>query len=217
MKGRRLTCGIAVAVCVFLSSMAWAQTDTAKIVGLVTDSSGAVIPGVTITVTSEKTGSERTGVTNEKGLYLITPLPPATYTVKADQPGFSGGAQSGVILQVGQERTINVVLQPAGVSTEVTVSGGELAAVDTSSARVGVNVSEREVAQLPLNGRQISQLYLMTPGATNYGAGTFDDIRFSGRSVEQNEIRFDGVEGTSIVDTRRCEPGLRRQRWRAAD
>src|SRR5207253_2614847 len=57
------------------------------------------------------------------------------------------------------------------------------------------------VGQLPLNGRQISQLYLMTPGAVNYGAGTFDDVRFSGHSVEQNEIRFDGVEGTSIVDT----------------
>src|SRR5207302_5141913 len=71
---------------------------------------------------------------------------------------------------------------------------------DTSSARVGVNVSEREVAQLPLNGRQISQLYLMAPGAVVNGAGTFDDVRFSGRANEQNAIRFDGVEGTSIVD-----------------
>jgi hypothetical protein len=200
MKGRRIVAAIIVAVCVLMSSMAWAQTDTAKIVGTVTDVSGAVIPAVTVTIVSEKTGSARTAVTDEKGFYVITPLPPATYKVQAILPGFSGGQLSGLILQIGQERTVNLVLQPSGVTTDVTVSGGELAAVDTSSARIGVNVSEREVAQLPLNGRQISQLYLMTPGAVNYGAGTFDDVRFSGRSVEQNEIRFDGVEGTSIVD-----------------
>jgi hypothetical protein len=200
MMERRIVGAIAVAVCVLMASTAWSQTDAAKIVGSISDTSGAVIPGVNVIVTSEKTGSERTALTDEKGFFVITPLTPETYSVKTDLPGFSVAGLSGVILQIGQEKTINMVLQPAGFATEVTVSGGELAAVDTSSARVGVNVSEREVAQLPLNGRQISQLYLMTPGAVNYGAGTFDDVRFSGRSVEQNEVRFDGVEGTSIVD-----------------
>ena len=201
MKGRRIVGAFATALCFLMSSLAWAQTDTARIVGTVSDTSGAVIPGVSVTVKSEKTGAERTALTNEKGFFIVTPLPPATYAVRADLPGFSGGEFSGVGLQIGQEKTLNVVLKPAGVASEVTVSGGELTTIDTSSARVGVNVSEREVGQLPLNGRQISQLYLMTPGAVNYGAGTFDDVRFSGRSVEQNEIRFDGVEGTSIVDT----------------
>src|SRR6266850_2696848 len=201
MKGRRIMGAFATALCFLMSSLAWAQTDTARIVGTVSDTSGAVIPGVSVTVKSEKTGAERTALTNEKGFFIVTPLPPATYAVRADLPGFSGGEFSGVALQIGQEKTLNVVLKPAGVASEVSVSGGELTAIDTSSARVGVNVSEREVGQLPLNGRQISQLYLMTPGAVNYGAGTFDDVRFSGRSVEQNEIRFDGVEGTSIVDT----------------
>src|SRR5436190_20673948 len=152
MKGRRMVGAITISVCVLMASVAWAQTDTAKIVGTVSDTSGAVIPGVTVTVISEKTGSERSAVTGEKGFYVVTPLPPATYRVKAELPGFSGGEMSGLILQIGQEKAINVVLQPAGLATEVLVSGGELAAVDTSSARIGVNVSEREVAQLPLNG-----------------------------------------------------------------
>ena len=186
---------------VLMSSMAWAQTDTARIVGTVSDTSGAVIPGVTVTVTSEKTGARRSAISNDKGFFVATPLPPATYTVKADQPGFAGGEYSGVIVQIGEEKTVNIVLKPAGVTAEVTVSGGELTGIDTSSARVGVNVSEREVANLPLNGRQISQLYMMAPGAVNNGSGTFDDIRFSGKSNEENEIRFDGIEGTSIVDT----------------
>ena len=93
-----------------------------------------------------------------------------------------------------------MTLQAAAVSTEVTVVAGGLAEIDTSSARVGANISEREVAQLPLNGRQVSQLYLMAPGAVNSGAGTYDNIRFSGRSNQQNVIRFDGIEGTSIID-----------------
>ena len=107
---------------------------------------------------------------------------------------------SGIALQVGQERTVNVTLQAATVATEVTVSSGGLANVDTDSARMGVNVTSREVHELPLNGRQISQLYLMAPGAVNSGGGNFDEIRFSGRANQQNAIRFDGVEGTSIID-----------------
>ncbi len=92
-------------------------------------------------------------------------------------------------------------MQPASVSTEVNVSGGELATIDVSSARIGANVSQREVAQLPMNGRQISQLYLLAPGAVNNGSGTFDNIRFSGLSNQENVIRYDGVEGSSIVDS----------------
>ena len=107
----------------------------------------------------------------------------------------------GVSLQVGQERLLNISLSPSSVTTEVNVSGGELAALDVSSARIGANVSTREVAELPMNGRQVSQLYLLAPGAVNNGSGSFDNIRFSGRSNQQNVIRFDGVEGSSIVDS----------------
>src|SRR6185503_15696550 len=73
-------------------------------------------------------------------------------------------------------------------------------ALDYSSARIGTNVIEREVKDLPLNGRQLSQLYLQAPGSVNSGTGTFGDIRFSGRAVEQNIVRYDGVEGTAIID-----------------
>ena len=106
---------------------------------------------------------------------------------------------TGVTLQVGQERTLNIVVQPAAVATEITVSGGDLAALETSSASIGGNVSAREVAELPINGRQISQLYLMTPGAVNFGSGTFDDVRFNGRSFEENALRYDGIEAGGII------------------
>ena len=107
---------------------------------------------------------------------------------------------TGVNLQVGQERVLNLTLSPSSVSTEVTVSGGELTQVDTSSAAIGANVNAREVATLPLNGRQLSQLYLLAPGAQTAGGGSFDNIRFSGRANQENAVRFDGVEASSIID-----------------
>ncbi|MCC6367257.1 MAG: TonB-dependent receptor [Bryobacterales bacterium] len=176
------------------------QTSVGRIAGAVTDGTGAVIPGVKVTARNERTGLEQTVTTQGNGQYVITQVLPATYTVTMSSEGFTDSQFTGIALQVGQERTVNAVLQPAGVATEVTVSSGGLAQVDTSSARIGANVSEREVSQLPLNGRQVSQLYLMAPGAVNSGSGTYDNIRFSGRSNQENVIRFDGVEGTSIVD-----------------
>ena len=183
-----------------LAVVAFGQTDVGRIVGTVADTSGAIVPNAKITVKNERTGQQRAATTNSAGYYIVNQLPPAMYTVTGSGAGLGPEEIREIHLAVGQERTVNVVLQPATVSSEVTVSSGELAVVDTSSARVGANISEREVEQLPLNGRQVSQLYLMAPGAVNSGAGTYDNIRFSGRSNQENVIRFDGVEGTSIVD-----------------
>lgn len=72
--------------------------------------------------------------------------------------------------------------------------------IDVSSASVGANINAREVAQMPIYGRQISQLYLLAPGAQTSGGGSYDNIRFSGRANQQNAVRFDGVEASSIID-----------------
>ena len=77
---------------------------------------------------------------------------------------------------------------------------GTAPVLDLSSAHIGVNVSERDVNNLPVNGRQMSQLMLQAPGSQNAGTGTWQDIRFSGRAVEQNAIRYDGIEGSAIID-----------------
>src|SRR5215469_14190500 len=176
------------------------QNVETRIVGEVTDPSGAVIPNAVISATDAKTGQERKAVADERGFYVISNLAPSTYTVKAQGNGLGPTEYSEIHVSVGQERTLNVVLQPASVATEVTVSGGELTVVDTSSAAIGANVNAREVGTLPLNGRQLSQLYLLAPGAQTAGGGSFDNIRFSGRANQENEIKFDGVEGSSIID-----------------
>ena len=177
-----------------------AQTDTARIVGSVSDSSGGVIAGAAVTVTNQKNGIERTVQTNDQGLFFVVNLAPSQYKVAVKFTGLSPAEYADVFLTAGQERTMNVVLNPASVTTEINVSGGELVVVDTSSARIGGNVNEREVATLPLNGRQLSQLYLLVPGAQTAGGGSFDNIRFSGRANQENALRFDGIEGSSIID-----------------
>src|SRR6185503_19252620 len=95
----------------------------------------------------------------------------------------------------------DVTISPTGVSESIdVVAGASEAAIDTGSARLGATVDQREVVGLPLNGRQLSQLYLQAPGSVNSGSGTFGDIRFSGRAVNQNIVRYDGVEGSAIID-----------------
>jgi carboxypeptidase family protein len=179
----------------------FAQSDQGRVGGTVKDSTGAVIPGVAIIVTNVGTGEEHSVLSGDSGEYLVTALRPATYTVKATLPGFAPIEVTGVQLVVGQKATVDLTLRPAGVATDVNVVENFAdVAVDTSSATIGVNVVPREVQALPLNGRQVSQLYLQAPGSTNVGSGTFGSIRFAGRATEQNTIRYDGIEGTGTID-----------------
>ena len=182
-----------------LATVAFAQ-DQGRFTGIVADTTGAVIPGASIRVKNEKTGAERNVKSSDTGVFFVTNLSPATYTIVASSTGLNDATYKEVNLALGQERTINIIMQPTSVATEITVSGGELAVVDTSSASVGANVNAREVAQMPINGRQVSQLYLLAPGAQTSGGGSFDNIRFSGRSNQQNAVRFDGVEASAIID-----------------
>jgi Carboxypeptidase regulatory-like domain len=174
--------------------------DQARIAGTITDPTGAVIPKASVTATDARNGTKRQVSADDRGFYIITNLSPSIYSVVAASPNLSPREFQDVTLSVGQERTLNITLQPSAVTTEVTVEGGALTQVDTSSASIGANVNSREVGTLPLNGRQLSQLYLLTPGAQTAGGGSFDNIRFSGRANQQNAIRFDGIEGSSIID-----------------
>ncbi|HXT61837.1 MAG TPA: TonB-dependent receptor [Pyrinomonadaceae bacterium] len=182
------------------SSAAFAQTDTGRITGAVKDQTGALVPGATVTARNDRTGDERTATANDDGSYTIPALKVSIYTITASGTDLSGKVEN-VSVNVGQETTINIAVSPTGVSATVNVVGGEETLANTGSAAMGANVNPREVEGLPLNGRQLSQLYLQAPGSVNSGSGTYGDIRFSGRAVEQNEIRYDGIEGTAIIDT----------------
>jgi Carboxypeptidase regulatory-like domain len=180
-----------------VATPASAQTE-ARVVGNIRDQSGAFVAGATITVINEGTGEERTAVSNSNGLAVVPTLRPAMYTIRVVAPSFAAIEYTAMKLSAAQELTLDFELRPQGVTEALTVSGQNM--LDLSSARNGTNVMEREVKDLPINGRQLSQLYLQAPGSQNAGTGTFGDIRFSGRAVEQNVIRYDGIEGSAIID-----------------
>src|SRR6185503_1210616 len=147
-----------VALALLLPAAALAQ-DAGRFVGVVLDPSGAVLPGATVTVKNERTGEERSAVANAEGRYIVSNLRPSVYTVRAKFGDLAPLEFTGLQLVAGQEFALDLSLTPAGVTETVQVTAN-VAAVDLSSARQGVNVSEREVENLPVNGRQMSQLML---------------------------------------------------------
>jgi len=188
-----------VMLVVLCAGTGYAQTDQGKVSGTVRDQSGAFVAAAKVTVKNERTGEERSGLSNDQGYFLISYLKPSTYTIKTEKSGFAALEYTAMSLAVGQELTLDFEIKPAGVQEDVTVVG-TAPVLDLSSARIGVNLSQREVDNLPVNGRQMSQLLLQAPGSQNAGTGTWQDIRFSGRAVEQNAIRYDGIEGSAIID-----------------
>ena len=192
-----------VGICALLAiaslPMAASAQNEGRFTGVVLDSSDRIVPGATVSAKNERTGEERTAVTNPEGRYLIGNLRPSVYTLKATFGGFTPLEITGMQLVAGQEVVLDLSLQAAGVAESVTVQA-YATAVDVTSARIGVNVSEREVQNLPVNGRQMSQLMLQAPGSLNSGSGTWNDVRFSGRANNQNVIKYDGVEGSAIID-----------------
>jgi hypothetical protein len=175
---------------IVVNSAVLSQTDTGRIIGTVKDQNGAIVPGAAITVTTSK----------DDGSFSVPALKASFYTVTATTTGLADTLKD-VEVNVGRETNVNIGMKLGDVTASVNVAGEQEARTNTGSASMGANVNPREVEGLPINGRQLSQLYLQAPGSVNSGSGTYGDIRFSGRAVEQNEIRYDGIEGTAIIDT----------------
>src|SRR5688572_26283628 len=147
----------AVAAVLLTASVAAAQLSTADLTGRVTDSSGGVLPGVTVTVTQTDTGLVRTTVTDETGSYLLTNLPTGPYRLEVSLAGFRSYVQTGIVLQVGATPTINAALEVGSLEETVTV---EAAApiVDVRSAGISEVVESERILELPLNGRNAAEL-----------------------------------------------------------
>jgi len=133
--------------------------------GTVTDKSGSVIAGAKVTITSQLTGVAREGTTDASGHYLVPLLSVSVYTVHVDSQGFQSAEQKDVKLQVNEQREVDFTLNPASVTQTVEVSATEVA-VQTTNATLGQVITEQQVADLPLNGRDFVQLATLTPGTT---------------------------------------------------
>ena len=177
---------------------------TASVSGRVEDSSGAALPGATVTVTSLETGAGRTVSTGEAGTYRVLSLPVGRYEVKAELAGFKAALQTGVSLAIGEQGVVNLKLEVGAVQEQVTVIG-EASVVNTTTASVSGLVGEREVKDLPLNGRSFDNLITLNPGAVNYsalksgpsvGSGEGAYFTVAGRRPYDNLFLLNGIEYT---------------------
>src|SRR5262245_61961941 len=184
---------VMAAVLVGLVLPAAAQTDSGRLSGTVRDASGLFLKGAKVSAKNEKTGEVRTAESSAEGTFVIPSLKPSMYTIKVEYTGLAAIEYTEMPVAVGQELALDFEVKVAGLAETVTVVGAA-PVLELSSAKIGVNVTETEVQNLPVNGRQMSQLMLQAPGSQNAGTGTWGDIRFSGRAVEQNVIKYDGVE-----------------------
>ena len=191
-----------------------AQTAFGTIVGNVTDETGAVIPGVTVTVTNEGTGTVRTVSSNELGGYTVVSLQPAVYTVEGELSGFSKAQQTGVRLEVNQTLRVDLSMR-IGQVTEVIEVTAALPQLQTDSSTVASTVDNQKVVELPLNGRSFTQLTILMPGAVA-GAGALTAFQTSGTPVsvsglrsEANNYTLDGVNNNeSFFKTYGVQPSI---------
>ncbi|HEU4712119.1 MAG TPA: carboxypeptidase regulatory-like domain-containing protein [Pyrinomonadaceae bacterium] len=193
-----------------------AQSSTAgNITGTVRDPQGSAVANAEITITEERTGASRTARTNDDGFYNAPGLPPGVYTISTAPSGFKKTLASGVELHVSENKTVNLDLQVGQVTETVTVTGDETP-VELRSGEVSSLVSEKQVTELPLNGRNYAQLALMVPGVspvTQAGAGgafatrgtglnSGVDMSVNGNQSNANLWTVDGVNNMDVGSNR---------------
>ena len=179
---------------VFAAAPAFAQTSTSRISGTVTDPSGAVIPGATVTATNEATGVTYAQVTTDAGLYAFPSLPIGNYAVKAESPGFKTSQVTGVVLEISKAAAVNITLQVGGRTEVITVEGA-YERLETTSARIGNVVEQKAIESLPLNGRNPLSLLVLEPGVVQRSSGAASSgIHVNGSRDRAFNVTIDGID-----------------------
>src|SRR5437016_13306981 len=178
--------------------LGFAQTSTATSLGVVKDTTGALIPGVSITIKHTETGQTRTAISSETGDYNVPLLPVGAYELTTTMPGFKQQVRSGINLVVGQEAVIDMTLEVGAAAEQITVSE-EAPLVNTTLSSTSGLITEQQVKDLPLNGRSFDQLLVLNAGvianASNMGGGgSFPAFSVAGHRQETNRFLINGVD-----------------------
>ena len=193
------TAGLLAALCLLTASSMLAQQN-ATVVGTITDTSGAVVPGAAITVANVNTGVARTAVTNSTGYYRVENLIPGQYTLSVESKGFNKAVRSAFTLEVAQTATLDMTLQLGSVTQTVEVTGAT-PMLQTQTAELGQVIQRQEVADLPLVDRNYLKLGLLAPGTSSYYNRSFESgaltnnigtINSGGEGEDRNAFVLDG-------------------------
>jgi len=173
------------------------QAATATIQGIVTDQSGAAVPGATVQLKNTGTGAAQTTTSDAQGRFAVPDLAVGTYDVQASKMGFSTVVHRGITLAVGAQPVVNFSL-PIGQQAQTVTVEGEVAQVETTTASVGSAVNETQMRELPLNGRNFEQLIQITPGVSTVAGNAFMSSGFQGRAPEYS-IAGSRPEGQALL------------------
>ena len=186
----RRTVFVALVVMILAATFAFSQQTTGQISGTLTDSSSAVVPNASVTAKNNENGLTRTVNTNTSGGYVLTDLPPGTYTVSAEARGFAKTVNEHLVLQVGQALTMNFTMKTGGANETVTVTE-EAPLIESTHSDIGGTVSPLEVRELPIVDRNFAGLMMTVPGVRP--AEAFDPTKTRSGNVSVN-----GSDGRSI-------------------
>ena len=176
-----------------------AQVDRSALTGTVTDPSGRLVPQAHITAVENSTQLRREGASDAAGRYELAELPVGKYTITVDHPGFETLTFVDVEQVVGRTRTLNMALKVSGGDERVEVSAGsEL--LDRSTSTVTGLIERKQADELPLNGRDWSELTAYIPGAIDTGGSNQRSIRFAGRGLDDSNFTYDGVDTTNVIN-----------------
>src|SRR6266436_2852885 len=202
---------VVFALTIFAGASTFAQTFRGTILGSVTDSSGAAVPGATVTIKNVDTGLVRTVSTSDDGSYSAPELPIGTYSVSVEKAGFKLGVVTGIKVEVSSERRADVALQIGQAAQSVEVRGEELPMVESTSNTLGGIVESKIVTSLPVNGRDYQKLIFLVPGVTGSpdqitdSPGSFGIFSVNGARGRANNFLLDG---TDMNDGYRNDPAI---------
>jgi len=192
------------------ATLSFAQGTGSSLSGTITDASGAVVPNAKLEVRNPQTGMTRIVMSDEAGRYREPVLQPGTYEIRAAKDGFQTAIRQGVSLAVGQEGVIDIQLQLGNASERVTVQA-EVNTVNTTSAALSGLVDQRQMRDLPLNGRSFEQLALLQPGVVAAVAAGNDVVGGRGQKISINGARPEQssflLDGTDINNVYNKTPG----------
>jgi hypothetical protein len=193
---------LALVYAVVVSVSALAQTTGATLQGTVADDQGGVLPGANITIANTDTGWTREVVSDARGWYRVAALPPGPYEVRIAMSGFVDYIHRGLVLNIGQEATVNHALKLATVAETVTVTG-QSPLVETTSNTLSKTITRTELDTLPLNGRNFSNLAAMSPGVAMVGNNN-NNVLAAGQTNRSNSFLIDGTsnDDTTVATSR---------------
>ncbi|MEP6570333.1 MAG: carboxypeptidase regulatory-like domain-containing protein [Acidobacteriota bacterium] len=200
MKNFRFILAV-LTICLFAAS-AFAQSNTGSLVGTVVDQQGAVVSGANVVVIDNATNTERTVQASSEGTFTVAQLNVGTYTVKITATGFKTYTATQLKIDIGKEYSLNVALEPGGVSENVTVVAGA-DVVNSTSAELSTTVGQRQIEELPLNGRNPLALIGLQAGTASNGAtsttingqqSSFTNVTKDGINIQDNFIRSNATD-----------------------